>query len=672
MATTFVDYTGDGSATKAFSFPSYKEADIKVDVDGVVKTSGSHYNITSYTTTGGGNVVFTSGNIPSSPAAIRIYRDTDVDTAKATFTAGSAVKAADLNNNMTQLLYATQEEQNQTVLTSDIKDAAITTAKIAADAITAAKIADDVVNSEHYAAGSIDTEHIADSQITTAKIGTDAVTNAKIADDQIDSEHYVDGSIDTAHIGDSQVTTAKIADTNITTAKLAASAVTTAKITDANVTTAKIADSNVTTAKIADDAITADKIADAVIVTNSEQAAASANDTTFFTTSASDARYFNVSTGDTIKDGDTFPDNDTSIATTAAINDRIIDLVDDVGGFVPIASETAFPTANPDVNNGAGTLVSVKAIGSTRTPSGGTVTIADGAGSGNTVTITGCGSTVLTAGFGVIVETTTTLHTYAFHRLVPKATEVTTVAGISSAISTAATNVADINNFADKYLIATSAPTARADTSSLQTGDLWFDSSSNKVMMVYDGSSGDGFSAITPSQSTITNINSVSGYVTFTEDLGAITDAVNTGSGNNSINTVGSNITSVTTTATSIANVNTVAGAISNVNTVAGAVSNVNTVGGSIADVNRYASEYTIASSNPGSPSAGDLWYNSTGNTLNYYNSSSWVGISPGISAVVSDTSPALGGHLDCNDKNLTEVGTVSGDNLQIDFGTIA
>ena len=672
MATTFVDYTGDGNATKAFSFPSYKEADIKVDVDGVVKTSGSHYNITSYTTTGGGNVVFTSGNIPSSPAAIRIYRDTDVDTAKATFTAGSAVKAADLNNNMTQILYAAQEEQNQTVLTSDIKDAAITTAKIAADAITAAKIADDVVNSEHYVAGSIDTEHIADSQITTAKIGTDAVTNAKIADDQIDSEHYVDGSIDTAHIGDSQVTTAKIADTNITTAKLAASAVTTAKITDANVTTAKIADSNITTAKIADDAVTADKIADAVIVTNSEQAAASVNDTTFFTTSASDARYFNVSTGDTIKDGDTFPDNDTSIATTAAINDRIIDLVDDVGGFVPIASETAFPTANPDVNNGAGTLVSVKAIGSTRTPSGGTVTIADGAGSGNTVTITGCGSTVLTAGFGVIVETTTTLHTYAFHRLVPKATEVTTVAGISAAISTAATNVADINNFADKYIIATSAPTARADSSSLQTGDLWFDSSSNKVMMVYDGSSGDGFSSITPSQSTITNINSVAGYVTFTEDLGAITDAVNTGSGNNSINTVGSNITSVTTTATSIANVNTVAAAISNVNTVAGAVSNVNTVGGSIADVNRYASEYTIASSNPGSPSAGDLWYNSTGNTLNYYNGSSWVGISPGINSVVSDTNPALGGHLDCNDKNLTEVGTVSGDNLQIDFGTIA
>ena len=109
MATTFVDYTGDGNNNKAFSFPSYKEADIKVEVDNVVKTTSTHYNISSYTTSGGGTIVFTSGNIPASGAAIRIYRDTDVDAAKATFTAGSSVKAGDLNNNNTQLLYAVQE-----------------------------------------------------------------------------------------------------------------------------------------------------------------------------------------------------------------------------------------------------------------------------------------------------------------------------------------------------------------------------------------------------------------------------------------------------------------------------------------------------------------------------------------------------------------------------------
>ena len=46
MATTFVDYTGDGNATKSFSFPSYKVEDIKVKVDDVLQTVGTHYNIT--------------------------------------------------------------------------------------------------------------------------------------------------------------------------------------------------------------------------------------------------------------------------------------------------------------------------------------------------------------------------------------------------------------------------------------------------------------------------------------------------------------------------------------------------------------------------------------------------------------------------------------------------
>ena len=112
MATTFVDYTGDGNATKSFSFPSIQESDVKVQVDGVLKTTSTHYNITSYTTTGGGNVVFTAGNIPTSPAKIRIFRDTNVNVAKATYVAGSSIKAGDLNANHEQLLFAAQEEQN--------------------------------------------------------------------------------------------------------------------------------------------------------------------------------------------------------------------------------------------------------------------------------------------------------------------------------------------------------------------------------------------------------------------------------------------------------------------------------------------------------------------------------------------------------------------------------
>ena len=65
---------------------------------------------------------------------------------------------------------------------------------------------------------------------------------------------------------------------------------------------------------------------------------------------------------------------------------------------------------------------------------------------------------------------------------------VTTVAGISSAISTAATNVADITNFADVYIGPSATdPTTRADSSALQEGDLYFDTSAN-AMKVYTGS----------------------------------------------------------------------------------------------------------------------------------------------------------------------------------------
>ena len=444
-----------------------------------------------------------------------------------------------------------------------------------------------------------------------------------------------------------------------------------AKLTG-EVPTANIADTAITGAKIGLGAVTVDKLGAATVVTNSEQAAATADDSSFFTTSASDARYFNVSTGDTIKDGDTFPDNDTSIATTAAINDRIIDLVDDVGGFVPIANETSFPNTNPDVNNGAGTLISIKAISSTRTPSGGDVTITDGAGSGNTVTITGCGSTELTATFGCIVETSATLHTYTFHRLTPKATEVTTVAsnitninsvagnatnintvagidsnvttvagisanvtsvaGNATNINTVAGSIGDVNAYADQYQIATTPPTTDGGGNSLANGDLWFDSSSNKQMMVYDGSAGDGFSAVTPSQSVLNDISNVSGQLTYAEDLGSIADALTTETGNN-INTVATNMN----------------------------------------DINSFADQYKVAASAPNSPSQGDLWYDSSNTILKYYNGSSWATISSGgILNLIEDQTPELYAALDCNDKNLTEVATVSGDNLQIDFGAIA
>ena len=62
-------------------------------------------------------------------------------------------------------------------------------------------------------------------------------------------------------------------------------------------------------------------------------------------------------------------------------------------------------------------------------------------------------------------------------------------------------------------------------------------------------------------------------------------------------------------------------------------VANIATVAGSIADVNRYANEYKIASSAPGSPSEGDMWSDTTNKTFKVYNGTSWATVTEGQSA---------------------------------------
>ena len=199
MATTFVEFTGDGNATKAFSFPSIKESDIKVTVDGTTKSSGTHYNITSYTTTGGGNVVFTSGNIPTSPALIRIFRDTDVESAAATYTAGASVKAEDLNANQKQLLFHAQEEQNQLEQTANIRDDAIVTSKILDDSVTMAKLGSGALPTDITVASA----NIVDGTIVEADLDDSAVTQNKLANNSVTSAKIVDGTIVNADISPS-------------------------------------------------------------------------------------------------------------------------------------------------------------------------------------------------------------------------------------------------------------------------------------------------------------------------------------------------------------------------------------------------------------------------------------------------------------------------------------
>ena len=166
---------------------------------------------------------------------------------------------------------------------------------------------------------------------------------------------------------------------------------------------------------------------------------------------------------------------DVQIPSAQAVNERIVEVVTEVGGFVPIPNENNFPDANPDINDGSGTIVSIKALAANLTANGsGVATIANGNVSSNaTITINGLtASSTLNAGLGVLVETTSTLHTYVFHRVVVD----------STGVSNAQTLVSDFN---DRYQISASAPSTHPDGSALGDGDLWFDTSTN-IMKVYD------------------------------------------------------------------------------------------------------------------------------------------------------------------------------------------
>jgi hypothetical protein len=683
MAVTENLFNGNGSTTTySFTFPYLKTTDIKATVGGSATTA---FTLPTATT-------LQFNTAPANAAQIRIYRDTADDDLSATFYAGSSIKSQDLNDNFTQTLYLSQEAKH--------------------DADTAWQTGTETVDSTETwesnnnrvaTTGAIDGR--VDAKIDTA-IETDILAGTDLAKTQTGGQVTINHSVSGASSVDNSNGTV-IQDITLN-ANGHVTALGSYNLDGRYYTETELNAGQLDNRYYTETELNAGQL-DNRYYTETELLGG-ALDGRYFTETEADARYFNISTGDTIKDGQTFPDNDTTIATTAAINDRIIDLVDDVGGFVPIANETSFPNANPDVNNGTGTLVSIKALASNLTSNGsGEATVSNGTVGNSTVTITGlANSTTYAAGFGMLVETSSTLHTYTFHRLVPKATEVSTVAGsisnvnttasnisnvnsvagnasnINSAVSnasnintvagaitnvnTVATNVADVNNFADLYQIATSAPSTDGGGNSLAAGDMWFDSSSNKTLKVHNGTA---FQSVSPSQTVLNDISIVSGQITFIEDLGSIADALQTGTGNN-INTVAASIANVNTDASNIASINSVAGSISNVNSTAGSISNVNTVAGSIADVNRYANEYQIASSQPSGPSEGDLWYDSTNNVLKYHNGSGFIGISSGLTAIVQDTSPALGGHLDCNDKNLTEVGTVSGNNLQIDFGALS
>ena len=464
----------------------------------------------------------------NSAAAIEFTKLENLDSAKILVGNGSN-KAAEVavSGDVTMANTGAVTLANDSITSAKIADDAVDSEHYAADSIDSEHYAPGSVDTTALATGAVGESQIANDSISLAKMKANSVDSDQYVDGSIDTAHLTTGCVTSSIIANEAVTAARIAGGSVTAAKIGTGAVTSEKLADDAVTSVKLQDhaSNnayraVTSDHIVDDAVTADKLADNAVV-NASVAANAAIDATKIadgSVTSTEFQYINSVTSNVqtqidakqasdaqlttlagmqsgtasilasgtaltsttaelnLLDGKSIvttisSPTDVQIPTAQAVDERIVDLVTDVGGFRPIANETSFPTTNPDPEDNAGTIVSVKALASNLTSNGsGVATIANGAGSGNTVTINGmANSDTIEAGKGILVETTSTLHTYTFHR------ETLAPADITSAKTA-------VDDFNERYRVHAGEP-----SSSLNEGDLVYDTNADK-MKVYDSS----------------------------------------------------------------------------------------------------------------------------------------------------------------------------------------
>ena len=245
-------------------------------------------------------------------------------------------------------------------------------------------------------------------------------------------------------------------------------AVNSANITDLSVATADIADGAVTTAKIAADAVTTAKIADAelkVLAGMQSGTASKLADSTALTADIADINQIDGMAKQT-----TISDDDTKFPTSGAVVDYVAAQLEPFGGFEAIADDQSFPNTQPasgvaiSIADAAGIVVS----GSNSSTTGRTV-------GGTTVTINNISSqftsSTISSGVRFIVTSTGSGHVYNYHKATLPESDLANLSG-------------DINDFNERYRVGSSNP-----TSSLDGGDLFFNTTSGKLLVYNAGTS---------------------------------------------------------------------------------------------------------------------------------------------------------------------------------------
>ena len=436
----------------------FNEQSVLITINGLVKTP-----VTDYTINSTGQLTFTAGNGPATAAKFSGIVYSKIPLTVGSLTVQGGTMSGDITFNSTQTFPV---EGVQTATTARygvtrLNDATDSTSDLLAASSKAVKTTKDVADAALPKAGGTMTGDITFNS-TQQFDGRDlSVDGSKL-----------DG-IDTGAKDDQTAAEIKtlIATSPLDVSHLAADSVDTSEIKDNAVTTAKIADAELTTLAGMQSGTASNLASGTALTATTTEINAICDDKSVQTT---------------------ISDTDAAYPTSGAVVDYVAAQIAPLGGLEVIANEDSFPT-----QPSSGVVISIADAGGIVVNGSGVSTTARTSGNGSdNVTINGFPSTLysttLTDNMGLLVSSTGSSNTYTYHKLLGKESDIKSLSD-------------DINDFNNRYRIASSAP-----SSSLDDGDLWFDTTNNK-MKVYNASGTSWDDVAAPGNFFINTLSSSSG-----------------------------------------------------------------------------------------------------------------------------------------------------------------
>ena len=578
--TNKVSYTGNGVVdTFAYAFPIYANGDLKVYDGGTLKTLTTHYTVTG--APGTGNVVFTVGNIPVNGNKVVIERIL------------ARTQGTDWNNYDKYTSETLEDSVDRlTFIAQEIDEAVGRSVKFAT---TVTDVGTVEVSADATArANKIFGFDGAGNMVATQEIGTftgnwaasTAYSVRDLVKDTSNNNIYIANTLHTSSGAQPISSNTDVAkwDLLVDAASASTSATASASSATAAASSATAAAASATTAT------TQASTATTQAGTATTQATASAGSATAAATSASGAA--------------------TSATAAAASYDSFDDRY--------LGTKSSDPTVDNDGN-----------------------TLLDGALYWNTSTD---------------VFMVYDLGGTAWNRTIPTSadqTKINTVSGIASDVTAVAGKATEIGLLGVAGVITDMGILGTADVvtdmNTLGTADVVADMNTLGTADVVSDMNTLATADVVSDMNTLAtadivtdmNLLATAGNVAAMALLGT-TDAIA------DMNTLGTAdvVTDLNTlgTADVVVDMNTLgtAGNVTAMDNCSGSIANINTCATNLTGINSFANKYTVAGSAPGSPDAGDLWYNTTLNKLNFYTGSAWTEIAPGITTEVDPNAAAL------------------------------